>query len=176
MKAFCIGVLLLLVGCVSSMPEGRVAPGYPKFIAGTYMKGHNVTEPRPQASKFFKADEAGIIILENGAGFYLRARRIGGPARPLYIQVEYENPLDKAAPFVNDMEFPAEETHAVFSSPEFVWGLRIYADYEIKVSFYASKEDLSKPLDVLVQKIRCYVDTTTRDIQVFDGLKSGAPG
>lgn len=55
-------------------------------------------------------------------------------------------------------------------SPEFVKGLKSYADYEITVKIFDSR-GAKEPIDMLKQTIRCYVDTRGAKAKMFGRLK-----
>jgi hypothetical protein len=75
-----------------------------------------------------------------------------------------------AEPFTNDAVLKPTTEGLVFSSPDFVKGLRIYADYTITVRIFASR-NAADPIDMLKQKIRCYVDTRGPTLKLFESLK-----
>lgn len=58
-----------------------------------------------------------------------------------------------------------------FSSPDVVWGIRNYADYTIRVSVFPSRES-TEAIDTLVQPVRAYVDTTTREVRVYNRMRA----
>jgi hypothetical protein len=144
--------------------------GKPTMLKGTYMAGSNVTEPRPQKSRFLQTDNAGIVLLKGGAAYYLQARVMNSPAKGFYYRAEFENPRDKTRPFFIDGEVSGQADGLLLSSPDLVWGFRSYADYTIRVMVYENRSS-STPIDTLVQKVRCYADTTTGEVRVFEGMK-----
>lgn len=161
-------VILFLCGCVSStttLPSGK-----PALVFGVYESGHNVTEPKPQASEYLQVEAGGVVVMDEGAGLFLKARVIKHPDHELYITVEYENP--GSASLLNDASFKVDATNLNFSVPTVQSGLRSYADYAITVKIWEKKGD-PKPVDTLVQKVRSYVDTTGPKPLVFDKLKQG---
>ena len=157
---FLVSILLATVAAQAAQPA---------LVVGTYQKGNNVTEPRPKKSEYFETLHGGIVVVGDNAGYYLFTKVIKKPSKDLYIVVTYENPSG-GKPFMNDMEFKttAEELH--FSAPEFVKGLKSYSDYEITVRVFESKE-AKEPIDMLKQKIRCYVDTRGPKAKMFSRLK-----
>ena len=159
--------IIFLVSALLAMVTAQAAP--PALAIGTYQKGNNVTEPRPQKSEYFETLHGGIVVVGDNAGYYLFAKVIKKPTKDSYIVVEYENPSG-GKPFTNDMEFKttAEELH--FSAPEFVKGLKSYSDYGITVKVFESRE-AKEPIDVLKQTIRCYVDTSGPKAKMFNRLK-----
>lgn len=141
----------------------------PTFVFGTFQKGSNVTEPKPQKSKYLETVRGGIVVVDDNAAFYLFTKVILQPDKELYVTVEYENPLG-GAPFTNDMIFKPDAEALQFSAPDFVRGLKNYADYEITVRIFESKES-SSPIDTLKQKVRSYVDTRGDKAKLFKRLK-----
>jgi hypothetical protein len=162
-----IHVLPLLV--VSSV----VQSAEPQMVYGVYEHGHNITEPRPQKSRFLQTTQGGVVVLGQKAGFFLTVKTNEHPKSALYIRVEYEDPRG-GIPAWNDMEFSPNAGGFNFSSPGFVEGLKIYSDYEIKVSIFERSGD-PKPIDVLRQKVRSYVDTRGTELKVFSKLQPDAP-
>lgn len=138
------------------------------LVVGTYQKGNNVTEPRPKSSEYLETLHGGIVVVGNGAGFYLFAKVIRIPTKSLYVVVEYENPEGK--PLTNEMNFAPSAKELHFSAPEFVRGLKNYSDYEITVRIFESKES-KEPIDVLKQTVRSYVDTRGPKVQLFSKIK-----
>jgi hypothetical protein len=136
---------------------------------GTYQKGSNVTEPRPKRSAYLETLHGGVVVMPEGAGYYLFTRVIKKPEKELYVTVEYEDPMG-GKPFVNDMAFvpTAEELH--FSAPEFIRGLKGYGDYEVVVRVFESKS-ATQPIDTLRQTIRSYIDTRGAKPKMFKRLK-----
>ncbi len=132
---------------------------YPLMIAGTYQKKmSNVTEPRPVESKYLQVIAGGVVLIDNGAGLFLRVRWIGEPIKNTYFKIEYPNPKDPSQPLVNDFFNETGLTEYNFSSPDVIGGLVGYRDYFITVYVYENKES-KEPMDVLKQKVRSYVDT-----------------
>ncbi len=161
---------LLICACLAHFAVVTAQAEQPALVFGTYLKGNNVTEPRPKKSSYLETLHGGIVVIGNQAGFYLNTRVIKQPEKDLYIVIEYENPSG-GKPFVNDMLFKTDAEELDFSSPDFVKGLRSYADYTITVRVFDSK-DATVPLDTLRQKIRCYVDTRGSKLKMFKGLKT----
>jgi hypothetical protein len=160
--------ILSLCACAVSATE-------PIPVYGVYAKGHNITEPRPVGSRFLETLQGGVVVLGDTAGFFLTVKVKEPPSSPMYIRVEYEDPLG-GAPASNDMEVRPEASELTFSSPAHVRGLKNYSDYKLTVSVYERRGD-AKPVDVLRQKVRSYVDTTGSEIRIFRRLKrdAGAP-
>lgn len=165
-----LALLLLLASCGVTTGTSPVKTKKPAFVTGTYTPGSNLTEPRPRESKFLKTEHAGFVVLEKGAAYYLHARVIQPRSSPIYIRVEYENPRDNGQPFVNDMELPPSRTSLTFSSPDVVSGIRNYGSYTIRATIYENRKSTT-PIDTLVQPVRAYVDTTTSEVRVFNGMR-----
>ena len=130
---------------------------YPVQISGTYRQGSNVTEPKPVKSKYLEVITGGAVLIERGAGLFLRAKPTPDAPKNLYYTIEYPNPADPSHPLVNDF---LDESYAEFSfsSPDIIKGLWGYYTYEITVKIFAKKES-AEPMDVLKQNVRSYVDT-----------------
>lgn len=167
--------LACAVGCrtESKAPGGWVPldrqGDQPLFLNGVYKPGSNVTEPRPAESRYLKTDSGGILVVDAGAGFYLKVVMRQPLKESLYVKVEYENPEHPGIPSVNDAVLGPDDEGFVFSSPTVYKGLKGYSDYTIKVLIFRSRTD-SQPIDTLTQRVRCYVDTTTSKIKVWSEL------
>ncbi len=164
MKTIALFLIAASLFCVSSTHAAQ-----PALVTGTYQKGSNNTEPRPKRSTYLETLHGGVVVMPEGAGFYLFTRVIKKPENELYVTVEYENPLG-GKPFVNDMAFvpTAEALH--FSAPEFIRGLKSYGDYKIVVRVFESRS-ATEPIDTLKQSIRSYVDTRGEKPKLFKRLK-----
>ena len=168
MKKYILPILsvVLLCGCVTTTTTPPI--GQPALVFGVYESGHNVTEPKPQSSEYLQVETGGVVVMEQGAGLFLKTRVIKKPAYEYYITVEYENPV--GAPLLNDAPFKTGATNLNFSVPSVQSGLKSYADYKIVVRIW-EKKDSEKPIDVLTQTVRSYVDTTGPKPLIFDKLK-----
>lgn len=132
---------------------------YPLQIAGTYQKRlSNITEPKPVKSKYLEVIAGGVVLIDRGAGFFLRLKWMGDPIKGAYFKIEYPNPKDPSNPLVNDFLNERGLTQFAFSSPDVVEGLKGYSDYGITVYVFETK-DAAEPMDVLKQNVRSYVDT-----------------
>ncbi len=116
-----------------------------------------------------ETETGGVVIMPGGAGLFLNTRVIKHPNSELYVTVEYENPQG-GAPLTNDMLFTPEVKELHFSVPVFQKGLKSYTDYVITVRVW-KKKGSDRPIDILVQKVRSYVDTTGPSSLMFDKLK-----
>jgi hypothetical protein len=143
---------------------------YPLYVKGTYADGSNITEPRPQRSKYLEVKHGGIIIVEEGAGFYLNVRVIQKPEKPFYIKIQYQDPRNPGRFLANDMEFTSNYAEFLFSSPEIIHGIVGYQNYSIVVSIYEDK-DSGQPQDVLTQTVRAYVETQTSEPLIFHKMR-----
>jgi len=152
---------LLMVASVVQSAE-------PQMVYGVYERGHNITEPRPQKSRFLQTTRGGVAVIGQQAGLFLTVKTNEHPKNALYIKVKYEDPRG-GPPAWNDMDFSPNASGFNFSSPSFVQGLKIYSDYEIEVSVFEHSGDL-KPIDILRQKVRSYVDTRGAELKVLPGI------
>jgi hypothetical protein len=165
-----ICLLFLLTGCVDTTSPLRTASlEQPVYVMGTHTTGSDMTEPRPRQSQFFKTENAGFVVIQKGAAYYLLARIIKSPPAVYYVRIKYENPLDKTRPFVNDMDLKPTMDEVRFSSSDVVWGIRNYDKYTIQVDVYTNRENL-QPIDTLIQPVRAYVDTTRGEVRVEKGM------
>lgn len=139
----------------------------PIYVQGTYMKGSNVTEPKPQESKYLKVDNAGTVIVEAGVGFFLNVTIKKRPPTKYYITVEYPNPEDPARPLINDVPFNPLHENLVLSSPEVIKNLAGYGDYDVIIRVYKDENSMEL-VDTLTQTIRSYVDTREEDVRIFE--------
>ena len=163
--------LRILMAIVSlSIATFSALAAEPKLIAGVFSRGHNITEPKPQKSRFLETIQGGVVVLDEIAGFFLTVRVTESPGESMYIRAEYEDPLGGPSK-TNDQEFNPADKGFAFSSPAHVPGLKNYQDYMVTVSVYRHKSD-AEPIDVLRQKIRSYVDTTGSEIKVFSRIRS----
>lgn len=153
----------LLVGLFSSGWAG------PIFLAGTYEKGANLTTPRPQVSKFFKTYAGGFDVAKDGAAYKVFVDVTQRRDKPMYVRVEFENPLDSKSPLTEEASLSADDNSIALTSKP-VKGLKVYSDYIVKVMLYDSK-DSEKPLDVLEQKVRSYVDTRGKEPKIYKGMR-----
>lgn len=158
---------LALAACSTSTTP---APAKGGLFFGTYRQESNITEPKPRQSEYLQTVEGGFAVIKGSAAYVLRVAVRKLPPTPCYIRVEYTDPLNKTKPFVNDMVFKPEAREFVFSSPGVVPGLQMYQTYSVRVVVLPDKASTT-PIDVLVQPIRSYVDTTTDKVRVFGGLR-----
>ena len=141
-----------------------------QLVSGTFMPGSNSTEPRPAQSRYLETLHGGLIVIGDAVGFYLFIRVREAPAAPLYITVEYPDPLG-GPPITNDMDFLPVATDLHFSSPDAVRGIKLYSDYQIVVRVF-DKKGSDSPIDTLVQTVRAYVDTRGAHPKVFKGVRA----
>ncbi|MET0086417.1 MAG: hypothetical protein ABW082_07885 [Sedimenticola sp.] len=165
-----MSVLFVLSACVSA-PTYKSARNIsePMFLSGTWQEGSNVTEPRPVESKYLLEEHGGTVVIESGAGLYLKAKVKEAPERELHMVIEYDNPSSPSSPLVNEQVFPVNAEGFVFSSPSVTQGLAGYHDYKVSVYIYKSRAKVAL-VDKLVQVVRSYVDTTTNKVFIKEGL------
>ncbi|MBL8012615.1 MAG: hypothetical protein JNN05_02075 [Candidatus Omnitrophica bacterium] len=141
--------------------------GADTLISGTWRKGSNITEPKPQKSKNMETIVGGFGVRKDGAAYVLQVRMHQPFKRPMRIKAEFQNP--EGEPFVEEGEIPANHRSLnLVHGP--VKGLKIHRSYWVKISIF-EREDFEKPVDVLEQNIKSYVDTTGEAILVKPGLE-----
>lgn len=171
--AYLLSLVLLptLASCVG-MGSKAYSGNEKAMVRGTRTAGSNVTEPRPRSSRYLETLHGGFVIVrKNVVGHYLQIKVREAPPKPMFIKVHYET-ADKKRTISNTSRFPPSADGFVFSAPEHVPGIRIYQDYEIRVEVFESAGS-SKPVDVLVQPVRSYVDTTGDAVKVFNNVTQG---
>jgi hypothetical protein len=164
-------VLTVWVGLVGI--PGAAAASETKHISGIYRPGSDITEPRPAQSRFLATLDGGLVVIGDQVGHYLHARVREKLSAPLYIRIEYEDPLG-GPPLENEEEFPVVADEFEFRAPHGVRGFKIKSDYQITVRIYERKES-TIPIDTLTQKIRAYLDTVGEEPIQFPGLKAAHP-
>jgi len=143
----------------------------PLMVMGTWMKGSNFTEPRPKKSRYLGTKHAGLVVIEEGVGYYLAVHVLEAPEQEFHIKISYQNPLDTKRPMVNVQHFPPSAREFIFSTPKVVSGIKGQKMYSIKVEIFESP-NAEKPIDVLKQKFRAYVDTTTSQILINENAET----
>ena len=169
MKKYIIVTLLvfLMFGCAS-----KPTPFYakkPVFLIGTYQEGNNVTEPRPEKSRYLRTNSAGFQLIQSFAAYKVFIAVIRKPKKRYYAKVILQNPLDPNAPFVYE-HYIDPDTPSTTLTHGPVKGLQIYKDYTVELILYEDK-NRTKEIDRLTQKIRCYVDTTSNQLLLYDRVK-----
>ena len=144
-----------------------------KHISGTYRLGSDVSEPRPARSRFLETLDGGLVVIRDQVAHYLHARVREKPSAPLYIKIEYQDPLG-APPLENEEEFPVIADEFEFRAPRAVRGFKINSEYQITVNIYERKES-TIPIDTLTQTVRAYVDTVGEHPMQLPGLKAAHP-
>jgi hypothetical protein len=159
--------MCLLVGCIA--PPQCVQQSDHLFSLGTYQKGNNITEPRPQESKYLRTRMGGFEIIQGFAGLKLYIDVIKKPDQRLYTKAIIPNPKNSNAPFVYEHYIdPNTPSTTLTQGP--MMGLEIYQDYLVEFILY-SDEARSQEVDRLSQKIRSYVDTTGDKLKLFGNMK-----
>jgi hypothetical protein len=127
------------------------------LISGTFRKGSpNITEPKPEKSKYLKTVIGGVGVSGDQVRYVLNVEITKPFKRPMSIKVEFDNP--QGAPFIDEAEIPAGQRVLQLTHGP-VKGLKVHELYKIKVSLYEAG-DRAKPVDVLTQQIVSYADTT----------------
>jgi hypothetical protein len=147
-------VVLLVCGLVLNAPAETL-------ISGTFRKGSpNLTEPKPEKSKYLKTVIGGVGVSNDQVRYVLNVEIVKPFKRTMYIKVEFDNP--QGTPFIEEAEIPAgQRALQVTHGP--VKGLKVHESYTIKASLY-EVNDRVKPVDVLTQQIVSYADTTGTDV------------
>jgi len=156
-----------MFGCAS-----KPTPFYakkPVFLIGTYQEGNNVTEPRPEKSRYLRTNSAGFQLIQSFAAYKVFIAVIRKPKKRYYAKVILQNPLDPNAPFVYE-HYIDPDTPSTTLTHGPVKGLQIYKDYTVELILYEDK-NRTKEIDRLTQKIRCYVDTTSNQLLLYDRVK-----
>ena len=148
----------LLVLALAAFTCSGVAAKPPPVVSGVWKPGHNFTEPRPKSSKYMKTIDAGFLVSGTQEAYRAEIQVSPKLAPPYFVRALFQNPLDPRKPFVE--ETLVSETMAQFSLTHGpVKGLQISRDYRITVEIFRQKGD-AQALDVLVQSVRSYLDTT----------------
>jgi hypothetical protein len=156
--------------CAAALNIAAAAPAHVHLVSGTRISGSNVTEPQPAKSRYLETLHGGLFVIGDAVGFYLYTRVREAPAVPLYITVEYPDPMG-GKPVTNDMDFLPVATELEFNSPDAVKGIKLYSDYQIIVRVF-DKKGSDVPIDTLVQTVRAYVDTTGSHPRVFKKIRA----
>lgn len=161
---------VLLSACARTQSTTQALAGHDRgLVLGVYRPGADLTEPRPVTSKYLKTYQAGFAVTGQQVTYHLLADVILDRDKPLYMVAEFQNPLDPKQPARYD-NVVGPESRAIHLRYGPVHGLKVYDEYWVKVTIFASK-DSDKPIDEFIQKIRSYVDTRTDEVKVFKGLK-----
>ena len=171
MKRFIFIAALLLIGSNVLALEDWVnlrdyTVEFPFFVSGTYTEGANQTEPQPLESKYLQVEQAGMLVLKKGVGFFLNVKIKERPKTQYYITVQYPNPLDPTNPLTNDVPFSPLHEYLKLSSPDLIKGLDGYEDYEITLHVYKDEKSMEL-IDTLTQPVRCYLDTREARVRIF---------
>jgi hypothetical protein len=153
----------------ASEAETNVDYGKEMIASGTWMKGSNITEPRPAKSKYFKVYQGGFCFSERGARYFFIADIIKQLDKPVWIKVECQNPLNKKEPFTEEGEIQPGSGSLSYTSG-YIKGLEMKKNYWIKVTVYESEAKVVE-LDKITQHIRAYVDTRGPEVLIYKDLK-----
>ena len=160
-------LLILIMLFVGASADAAAPP----IVSGVWKPGHNITEPRPRSSKFMKVLDAGFLLAGSRGVFYrVEIQLLPGLETPYFVQVIFPNPQDAKSPFVEEAVV-SEPSVSMSPTTGPVKGLRIGQEYRIRVKIYRRKGD-PQPLDVVVQSVRSYIDTTGSVTKLKRGLKA----
>lgn len=137
----------------------------PLFVNGVHPADEGGEESAPQKSRFFEAESGGIVVEQHRVGFYLQLRVREAPTQELLLHVECENPVDEEQPFATHDRFQADSSGFLFRSPTFFTGIQAEKLYTIKVSVFSDPSQ-TDPMDVLIQKVRSYINTTGGNVLI----------
>lgn len=138
------------------------------FIAGTYQQGSHVSEPNPAKSQYMKTKMGGFAVTETQAQYIVYVELTKAFDHPVHMKTEFENPLDKNHPLVEEADIKAGEQLLSLASGA-VRGLRVDHSYSVKISLYQFS-DRKNPIDVLKQNIKSYIDSTGPHIRIKAAL------
>ena len=161
-------LFLVVVFGFALCPAARAAE--PPLVSGVWHKGHNITEPRLNSSKFMKALEGGFLVLRTATAYRLEIEASPNLSTPYFMQAVFENPADRKKPFIEET-LVSEPQKVLTLTHGPVKALRISGDYVVTVKIFRRKGD-AEPNDVLEQKVRSYVDTTGPALKMKGGMKS----
>jgi len=142
---------------------------YEMFISGIYQKGSYRNEPKPAEGEYLKVRSAGFQISGEWAVYKFYADITAWLREPFLVRVEYENPLNPDKPFIQESLIDPAPGVVDLTSP-YIEGLEVKKDYYIKVTLYASKSK-DKILDQLTQHVRSYIDSRSRPIKFWGGIR-----
>lgn len=164
MKKIILIIFLLGFGfTINSFAEEEV------LVSGVWMKGADLTEPRPVKSEYFKVYQGGFYTSVKGARYFLLADILPNIEKPLWVKVQCQNPLNPKEPFIEEGPINVGDRSLHYSS-DYIKGLKIYREYWMKITLYDSKEQ-KKEIDKITQKIRSYVDTTGEEVRIYKDVK-----
>jgi hypothetical protein len=126
---------------------------------GTFSAGKGANNPQLAVSRYLKTNNAGLILTQNGAAFYINVDILQEMPQGSYVKVEFPDPNNPSVPYVNGISYKSGAKGYKFTSPNTVRGLKMEKDYKITISVLKTK-DSREPVDVLVQAFRSYLDTT----------------
>jgi hypothetical protein len=126
---------------------------------GTFYANKGSKNPKLEVSRYLRTDRAGVMVTQKGANCFIIVSILQEIPKGSYIKVEFPNPGNSSSPSVTGIDHNSGYKGYKFTSPSTVAGLKIGKDYKIKISVLKTK-DSTKPIDVLVQNFRSYIDTT----------------
>ena len=146
-----------ILGLLMALMLLSTAASAETLISGTLRKeSPNASEPKPEKSKYLKTVIGGVGVKGDEVRYVLSVEITKSFKRPMYIKVEFENP--QGEPFVEESSIPAgQRALLLIHGP--VKGLKVHQKYWIKASLFEA-DNQTKAVDVLVQKILCYADSS----------------
>ena len=142
----------------------------PPLVSGVWKQGHNIMEPRPKSSKFMKIIDAGFLVSRSQEAYRVEIEISPNLATPYFMQAFFENARDSKKPFTEEAIISEPKAQCSLTHGP-VKGLRIGRDYRITVKIFRRQGD-AQPLDVLVQSVRSYLDTTGAVTRLKGGMRA----
>ena len=161
--------LIFIIILSSMLLQTQKSFAYEMFVSGIWQEGSFRDEPRPAESKYLKVTSGGFHISGEWAEYKLSADIIGERDESFLLKVEYENPLNAEKPFIQESLINPQPGDIELTSP-FIKGLEVKKDYRVKITLYDSKKK-KEIIDELTQFIRSYVDSRSRPIKFWGGIR-----
>lgn len=128
------------------------------FTGTFYADKDSAGNPKLAVSRYLSANRAGTHVTQTGASSFIDVKVIQEIPQGSYIKVEFPNPGNPSAPYVNGINYKSDDKGYKFTSPSAVVGFKFGEDYKIKISVLKAK-DSKEQIDSLVQEFRSYIDT-----------------
>jgi hypothetical protein len=126
---------------------------------GTFYADKGSKNPKLEVSRYLRTNRAGMRVTQEGASCFIAVSVLQEIPQGSYIKVEFPNPGNPSVPSLGGIDYKSGIKGYKFTSPSTVAGLKIGKDYKIKILVLKTR-DSTKPIDVLVQEFRSYLDTT----------------